>query len=92
MKSKKYKKNAKSGKTAEPSANYNNIKLGDIFKTITISDLESQDNDRRLYSANLTPLERLAYLHELNNVAFGHLFINKPVEDFWDGKIYIDKK
>jgi len=58
----------------EPGANYSPPKkLGEVFKTITVSSFEEMDYDRRKYSAFLSPEERMAYLFELNKLAFGIL-------------------
>jgi hypothetical protein len=40
------------------------------FKRITFSTPEDQDNDRRAFSASLTHLQRMEYLHYLNKAVF----------------------
>lgn len=50
--------------------------LSETFKTITISTFEEQENDMRKYSLSLTPLQRMAYLYQLNQVAFAHILSN----------------
>lgn len=64
--------------------------LAEIFKTITVSTFEEQENDMRKYSLSLTPLQRMAYLYQLNQVAFAHVLSNnKDVQA--DKEIIIDK-
>lgn len=53
--------------------------LSEIFKTITISTFEEQENDMRKYSLSLTPLQRMAYLYQLNQVAFAHVLAKQAV-------------
>ena len=47
--------------------------LAETFKTITVSTFEEQENDMRKYSLSLTPLQRMAYLYQLNQVAYAHV-------------------
>jgi hypothetical protein len=41
------------------------------YTSIRKSSFEDLENENRLYSLNLSPIERLAYLMELNLNAFG---------------------
>ena len=85
------KKNTKSVEAREPETNYGDSpKLGDIFKTITVASLEEMEDERRAYSAGLSPLQRIAYLQELNQFAFGIQLI-QPLEKLWDKTIHIEK-
>ncbi len=93
MKRKKYTKQNKEKENIvkESMASYNTPKLGNIFKTITISTLEEQEDEMRRYSASLSHVERMAYLYDLILRAFGHVLTN-PSENLWDKTIHIDKK
>ncbi len=86
----KEKKKIISNEVNEPVAEYRTGKmLSDIFKNITISSLEQQEDEMRKYSASLTTVQRMAYLYQLNQIAFAHLLDN-PSEELWDKNIYID--
>ena len=50
--------------------------LAEIFKSITVSTFEKQEDEMRKYSLSLTPLQRMAYLYQLNQVAFAHILSN----------------
>ena len=76
-------------KVNEPQVDYGTVKLGTIFKTITVSTLEEQEEERRKYSASLNPLERIAYLHELTINAYSNIS-QDALKQLWDKKIYID--
>src|ERR1051326_2690948 len=90
MKKKKSGKNF-FGKEKEPATTYGKSKkLSQVFKTITISSLAEQEEEMRAYSSGLSPLERLAYLYKLNQIAFAHV-LNDPDQKLWDKKIHIDK-
>lgn len=96
MKKVKYKKkrtvnhrNEQNDKVSESVSTYG---LGNTYKTITISTLEDMENNNRIYSAKLTPLERMAYLFELNMNAFGHLLKSTPMSELWDKTIHIKDK
>ena len=62
-------------------------KTGNIYKTITISSPEAMEQDTRNYSASLTPAERIAYLLELNQIAFAEVFEKYSEEELWDRQI-----
>jgi hypothetical protein len=55
------------------------IKLADLFKTLTVSTSEEQDDQHLLYSLSLTPKERLAFLLEMNKWTYGNL----SIEEMW---------
>lgn len=75
----------------EPEVNYSAPKkLGEVFKTITVSSFEEMEDDRRKYSAFLSPVERMAYLFELNKLAFGILSQEERQKRF-EKKIFIKK-
>jgi len=77
----------------EPSMNYISApgkNLFETFKTITVSSLEEQEEDMRKYSVSLSPLQRMAYLYQLNQIAFASV-LNDPNENLWEKKIIIDK-
>ena len=50
------------------------------YNTIRKSSFEELENENRLYSLSLTPLQRLIYLMELNINAFGKqsLLVKEP--------------
>lgn len=64
--------------------------LSQLFKKITISSLEKQEDEMRQYSASLTYVERMAYLQELIRIAYADV-LSDPTKNLWDKKIYIDK-
>jgi len=68
-----YKPKKKLKELKEPEMDYSAVRLGDIFKTVTIANTDEMENARREYSLKLNYLERLAYLYELNQLAFGKL-------------------
>ncbi|HET6992991.1 MAG TPA: hypothetical protein VFJ43_16785 [Bacteroidia bacterium] len=77
----------------EPSMNYVSVpgkNLAETFKTITVSSFKDQEEDMRKYSASLSPLQRMAYLYQLNQVAFAHILSN-PKKSQWKKEIIIDK-
>ena len=56
----------KNSEVNEPAAEYvAQTKLGDVFKTITISSLEEMDNDNYRHWNSLTPEERFAEHYEM---------------------------
>jgi hypothetical protein len=63
--------------------------LAEIFKSITVSTFEEQEDDMRKYSLSLTPVQRMAYLYQLNQVAFADVLSN-PNANKEDKKIIID--
>jgi hypothetical protein len=63
--------------------------LAEIFKSITVSTFEEQEEDMRKYSLSLTPLQRMAYLYQLNQVAFADVLSN-PDTAKKDKEIIID--
>lgn len=76
----------------EPQTEYvSKPKLGDVYKTITISSFEDMEDERRKYSASLSPIQRMAYLYELNQLAFGHIF-KQGDQSFWTKEIIIEDK
>ena len=87
----KYKAKKKKAVAAnEPMEKYGKEKkLSEVFKGITISTLEEQEEDTRRYSASLSPLERMAYLHQLIQSAYAHVLSDKT-KVLWDKKIYLD--
>ncbi len=89
MKEEKDTEEENQSKVNDPQVDYGTVKLGTIFKTITVSTLEEQDEERRIYSASLNPLERIAYLHELTMNAYSNLS-KEVLKQLWDKKIYID--
>ncbi|HEX5171442.1 MAG TPA: hypothetical protein VFW11_19830 [Cyclobacteriaceae bacterium] len=60
------------------------------FKRVTISTLEEQENNSRLFSATLSPSQRLELLFILNKSVFGDKISNMPQR--YSGKIYFDAK
>lgn len=56
------------------------------FKRLTISTLEEQENNTRLFSASLSPSQRLELLYILNKTTFGDK-INKLPQRY-SGKIH----
>jgi hypothetical protein len=60
----------KNDKVNEPSAAYG-TSAAFPYHTIRAASFEELENQNRLYSFSLTPLQRLVYLHELNINAFG---------------------
>lgn len=75
----------------DPDVNYPYPKkLGEIFRTITVSSLEEMDYERRKYSALLSPEERMVYLFELNKIAFG-IISREESEKLFEKKIFIKK-
>ena len=91
-KAKPYKiKKKKPGEVKEPAQKYEKEKkLSEVFKGITVSTLQEQEDDTRRYSASLTPVERMAYLHKLIKMAYAHVLADKS-KVLWDKKIYIDE-
>lgn len=77
---------ADENKLNEPSASY---KLSNSFKTFKVASFEEMEEERRLYSAKLTPIERLHYLQELNKIAFGE--IENSFSKLWTKVIHIKK-
>ena len=63
--------------------------LFETFKTISVSTLEDQENEMRNYSLSLSPVERMAYLYQLNQIAFAHI-LNDPKENLFEKIIIID--
>jgi hypothetical protein len=66
-------------------------KTGHLYKTITISSPEAMEQDTRNYSASLTPEERIAYLLELNQIAFAEVFEKYSEEELWDRQIKFEQ-
>jgi hypothetical protein len=64
--------------------------LSMLFKGLAISSLSEQEDEMRRYSQSLTPIERLAYLYQLNLIAFGEE-LRLPAKELWNKKITIDK-
>jgi len=62
----------------------------DSWGTITISSLEEQEETNRIFSLNLTHLERMAVLQQLIQISFGQL-LKQPVDILWNKKIHITK-
>ena len=51
------------------------------YGTIRKATFESLEDDNRLYSLKLSPMERLAYMHELTLNAYGaHTALIKEIE------------
>jgi hypothetical protein len=65
-------------------------KLSEFFPGIHISSLEEQDELRRKYSASLTPVERMAYLYQLIQVAYADI-LSKRDDKTEDKKIIIEE-
>ena len=63
--------------------------LFQIFKSISVSTLEDQENEMRKYSLSLSPVQRMAYLYQLNQIAFAEI-LNDPKANLWDKKIIVD--
>ena len=82
----------KNDRANEPNADYlkANIPLSQIFKSITISTLEKQQEEMLQYSASLTHLQRMEHLQELIRIAYAHI-LNDSSLNLWDKKIYLDK-
>jgi hypothetical protein len=56
-----------SGKVHEPLETYfKSPEFLKSFKRITFSTLEEQEDSNRIFSASLTPLQRMEYLYILN--------------------------
>lgn len=76
----------------EPGSPYVTVKKPDNpWRTITISSLEEQEESNRIYSANLTHIERMAVLQQLIQIAFGQQ-LKQPVDKLWNKKIHITKR
>ena len=58
------------------------------FKRLTISSPEVQENANRLFSASLTPLQRLEYLFILNNTFLAAQIKKLPLK--YSGKIHFE--
>lgn len=87
---KKIKKEEQTNQVNEPAAEYRiGTKLSETFENITISTLQQQEDEMRTYSASLSHVQRMAYLYQLNQIAFAHL-LESPSENLWDKNIYID--
>lgn len=56
------------------------------FKRITFSTPEEQEEAHRQFCRSLTPLQRLEYLHYLNQIWLGNRFI----PDRFEAKIHFD--
>lgn len=75
----------------EEAASYQGKKkLSEIFPGIHMSSLEEQDELRRKYSASLSPLERMAYMHQLILIAYAEE-LKKPKDELWNKTIIFDK-
>jgi hypothetical protein len=71
-------KESEESQVNEPSMEYvtnPGKNLAEIFKTIAVSTFEEQEDDMRKYSLSLTPLQRMAYLYQLNQVAFADVYL-----------------
>ena len=91
MKSKQHKTRNSAINLNEPGSPYVKVKKpDDPWKTITVSSLMEQEEANRIYSANLTPLERMAVLQQLIQISFGQL-LKQPVDKLWNKKIHITK-
>ena len=91
MKRKKYKSKNPKEDLREPGSPYLKVKdPDDPFKAITISSLEQQEEANRIYSANLTHIERMAVLQQLIQISFGQL-LKQPVNRLWNKKIHVTK-
>jgi hypothetical protein len=87
---KKSNKEKQKNEVNEPAGEYRiGTRLSETFENITISTLQQQEDEMRTYSASLSYVQRMAYLYQLNQIAFAHLLEN-PSEDLWDKNIYID--
>lgn len=79
-----HKKNKKPAIVADLQVSYKILKkkpkLAEIYKDISISTSEKEDEGNLIYSLSLTPGQRLAYLRELNRIAFGEL----SKEQMWE--------
>lgn len=65
-------------------------RLSDFFPGVHVSSMEEQSELNRKYSASLSPVERMAYMHQLILIAYAEE-LQKPVEELWDKKIYLDE-
>jgi len=91
VKSKNYKPKKPADNLNEPESFFLSVKRpADLWRTITISSLEEQEEANRIYSANLTHIERMAVLQQLIQISFGQL-LKQPVGKLWNKKIYITK-
>ncbi len=59
------------------------------FREISVSDLETQENAKRLFNSKLTPLQRLEMMNILNRM-FYNIDISNPPE--MPGEIIIDRQ
>lgn len=75
--------NSTSSILEESEVGYAKTKIAGLsakFRKVSVSTWEEQQNHNYEYSANLTPEQRLAYLKELNDKAFG-IKEDKPLSD-----------
>jgi len=59
------------------------------FREISVSDLETQENAKRLFNSKLTPLQRLEMMNILNRM-FYNIDVSNPPE--MPGEIIIDRQ
>lgn len=48
------------------------------FREISVSDMETQENAKRLFNSNLTPLQRLEMMNILNRMFYNIDLANPP--------------
>lgn len=79
----------KFGKVTEPlEAYFQSPGFLKSYKRITFSTQEEQEDANRIFSASLTPLQRLEYLYILNRTFLSDYIKDLPARFT---KIYIDK-
>ena len=74
----------------DPVPYQRNPPLSKLFPGLVISSLKEQEDATRQYSAALSPVERMVYLHQLILIAYAEE-LKKPIDELWNKRIVIDK-
>jgi hypothetical protein len=64
--------------------------LSELFPGIHLSSLPEQDRLSAEYSMSLSPVERMALMHQLILIAYAEE-LKKPVEELWNKTITVEK-